>query len=147
VFRDKFASSPVFYRVDGKPLTIWSGTWAYSYAQVATVTGAVRPQLLVLSTEKGVAGFKRISAVTDGDAYYWSSVNPATDSGYQAKLDQMSQAIHSAGKYWIAPFAPGSMPGCWAESGLCPGITARPCVPSTPPRCGLPRTCWTHQLE
>jgi hypothetical protein len=107
VFRDKFASSPVFYRVDGKPLTIWSGTWAYSYAQVATVTGAVRPQLLVLSTEKSVAGFKRISAVTDGDAYYWSSVNPATDSRYQAKLDQMSQAIHSAGKYWIAPFAPG----------------------------------------
>jgi hypothetical protein len=107
VFRDKFASSPVFYRVDGKPLTIWSGTWAYSYAQVAAVTGAVRPQLLVLSTEKSVAGFKRISAVTDGDAYYWSSVNPATDSGYQAKLNQMSQAIHSAGKYWIAPFAPG----------------------------------------
>jgi hypothetical protein len=107
VFRDKFASSPVFYRVNGKPLTIWSGTWAYSYAQVAMVTGAVRPQLVVLSTEKGVAGFKRISAVTDGDAYYWSSVNPATDPGYQAKLDQMSQTIHSAGKYWIAPFAPG----------------------------------------
>jgi hypothetical protein len=107
MFRDKFASSPVFYRVDGRPLTIWSGTWAYSYAQVAMVTGAVRSQLLVLSTEKNVAGFKRISAVTDGDAYYWSSVNPATDSGYLAKLDQMSQAIHSAGKYWIAPFAPG----------------------------------------
>ena len=107
VFLDKFASSPVFYRVDGKPLTIWSGTWAYSYAQVAMVTSAVRPQLLVLSTEKNVAGFKRISAVTDGDAYYWSSVNPATDPGYQGKLNQMSQAIHSAGKYWIAPFAPG----------------------------------------
>jgi Glycosyl hydrolase family 99 len=107
VFRDKFAGSPVFYRVNGKPLTIWSGTWAYSYAQVAMVTSAVRPWLLVLSTEKDVAGFKRISAVTDGDAYYWSSVNPATDSGYQAKLDQMSEAIHRAGKYWIAPFAPG----------------------------------------
>jgi hypothetical protein len=107
LFLDKFASSPVFYRVDGKPLTIWSGTWAYTYAQVAMVTSAVRPRLLVLSTEKNVAGFKRIAAVTDGDAYYWSSVNPATDSGYENKLNQMSQAIHSAGKYWIAPFAPG----------------------------------------
>ena len=28
-FRDKFASSPVFFRLGGKPLTIWSGTWAY----------------------------------------------------------------------------------------------------------------------
>lgn len=105
-FRDKFAANPVFYRINGKPLTIWSGTWAFSYAQVARVTSAVRPKLLVLSTEKDVSGFERIASVTDGDAYYWSSVNPATNSGYQAKLDQMSQAIRRAGKYWIAPFAP-----------------------------------------
>lgn len=106
-FRDKFASNPVFYRINGKPLTIWSGTWAFSYDQVASVTGAVRPQLLVLSTEKNMAGFERVAAVTDGDAYYWSSVNPATNTRYQAKLDQMSQAVHRAGGYWIAPFAPG----------------------------------------
>ena len=106
-FRDEFASSPVFFRVDGKPLAIWSGTWAFSYGQVAQVTGAVRPGLLVLGTEKNVAGFDRIASITDGDAYYWSSVNPATQTGYQAKLDQMSQAVHRAGKYWIAPLAPG----------------------------------------
>lgn len=106
-FRDRFAGNPVFYRVDGKPLTIWSGTWAFSYAQVAQVTSAVRPQLLVLSTEKDMTGFERIAGVTDGDAYYWSSVNPATNTGYGAKLDRMSQAIRRAGKYWIAPFAPG----------------------------------------
>jgi hypothetical protein len=106
-FRDKFAANQVFYQINGKPLTIWSGTWAFSYAQVARVTSAVRPRLLVLSTEKDVAGFQRIASVTDGDAYYWSSVNPATNSGYQAKLDQMGRAIHNAGKYWVAPFAPG----------------------------------------
>ena len=106
-FRDRFAGNPVFYRVDGRPLTIWSGTWAFSYAQVAQVTSAVRPQLLVLSTEKDMTGFERIAGVTDGDAYYWSSVNPATNTGYGAKLDRMSQAIRRTGKYWIAPFAPG----------------------------------------
>ena len=58
-FRDEFASSPVFFRVDGKPLTIWSGTWAFSYDQVAQVTRAVRPGMLVLCTEKNVAGFDR----------------------------------------------------------------------------------------
>ena len=106
-FRDEFASSPAFFRVDGKPLTIWSGTWAFSYDQVAQVTRAVRPGMLVLCTEKNVAGFDRLASITDGDAYYWSSVNPATQTGYQAKLDQMGQAIHRSGKYWIAPFAPG----------------------------------------
>jgi hypothetical protein len=107
LFRDDYASSPVWLRVNGKPLTIWSGTWAYSHAAVASVTSAVRGSLLVLSTEKSVAGFRRLADVTDGDAYYWSSVNPQTDSGYAEKMDAMSNAIHQAGKYWIAPFAPG----------------------------------------
>ena len=106
-FRDEFASNPVFFRVDGKPLTIWSGTWAYTYGQVAQVTSAVRPGMLVLCTEKNVAGFDRLAGITDGDAYYWSSVDPATDTGYESKLDQMSAAVHRDGKYWIAPFAPG----------------------------------------
>lgn len=106
-FRDQFAGNPVFLRIGGKPLTIWSGTWAFTHAQVARVTGAVRPDLLVLASEKSVAGFTRVADVTDGDAYYWSSVNPATNTYYGAKLDQMSRAIHRDGKYWIAPFAPG----------------------------------------
>jgi hypothetical protein len=63
--------------------------------------------MLVLSTEKSVAGYKRIADLTDGDSYYWSSVNPITNQNYDAKLTQMSAAIHADGKYWIAPFASG----------------------------------------
>jgi hypothetical protein len=107
MFRAKFAASPAMFRLGGKPLTIWSGTWAYSHAQVAQVTSAVRPSMLVLSTEKSASGYQRIADVTDGDAYYWSSVNPATNTHYGSKLDQMSGAVHHDGKYWIAPFAPG----------------------------------------
>lgn len=106
-FRDRYASNPVFFRLDGKPLTIWSGTWAFSRAEVARVTSAVRPGMLVLSTEKSVAGFRSVAGVTDGDAYYWSSVNPASNRRYASKLDAMSRAVHHAGEYWIAPFAPG----------------------------------------
>ncbi len=106
-FMEKYAKDPVFFRLAGKPLTIWSGTWAYSHAAVAGVTGPVRGRMLVLSTEKNVQGYQRLADVTDGDAYYWSSVNPATNSSYATKLDQMSAAAHRAGQYWIAPFAPG----------------------------------------
>ena len=97
----------MFFRLGGKPLTIWSGTWAFPRAAVARVTSPVRRKILVLSTEKSAAGFQRLARVTDGDAYYWSSVNPATDPGYTAKLRAMSAAIHRDRKYWIAPFAPG----------------------------------------
>jgi hypothetical protein len=107
MFKNDFASDPVFYRLGGKPLTIWSGTWDYSHADVARVTTAVRGSMLVLSTEKNVKGFMRLADVTDGDAYYWSSVNPLTNTNYAAKLGEMSKVIHHDRKYWIAPFAPG----------------------------------------
>jgi hypothetical protein len=106
-FAKQFAGNPVFARMGGKPWTIFSGTWAYSHADVARITSGVRPGLLVLSTEKSVAGYRRIADVTDGDAYYWSSVNPATNANYAEKLDAMSAAVHADAKYWIAPFAPG----------------------------------------
>jgi hypothetical protein len=106
-FSKDYAPDPVFYRIGGKPLTIWSGTWAYTHAQVAQVTNPVRGSMLVLNTEKSTDGYHRVSDVTDGDAYYWSSVNPATNQGYGAKLSAMSSAVHADGKYWIAPFAPG----------------------------------------
>jgi hypothetical protein len=106
-FADHYASDPAFFRLGGKPLTIWSGTWAYSHADIAAVTAPVRGTIRVLATEKNLAGFLRVADVTDGDAYYWSSVNPATNTYYGPKLDAMSRAIHRDGKYWIAPFAPG----------------------------------------
>jgi hypothetical protein len=106
-FLDTYANSPVFLRLRGRPLTIWSGTWMFSHTAVARVTRNVRSKLLVLNTEKNVAGFLRLADVTDGDAYYWSSVNPATNTYYGAKLIDLSKVIHQHGEYWIAPFAPG----------------------------------------
>src|SRR5207244_426980 len=106
-FRNEYATDPVFYRMGGKPLTIWSGTWAYSHDDVAKVTKPVRDSMLVLNTQKNVKDYQAIADVTDGDAYYWSSVNPDTNSSHSVKLNAMSKAAHDAGKYWIAPFAPG----------------------------------------
>src|SRR5690348_5820751 len=102
-FANHYASDPAFFRLGHKPLTIWSGTWAYSHAAIASVTAPVRRTIRVLATEKNLDGFLRVADVTDGDAYYWSSVNPATNTYYGPKLDSMSHAIHRRGKYWIAP--------------------------------------------
>ncbi|GAA1767835.1 endo-1,3-alpha-glucanase family glycosylhydrolase [Agromyces humatus] len=106
-FARDFAPDAVFHRLDGKPLTIFSGTWKFSATDVAHITDAVRSDLLVLSTEKNVEGYERIASSTDGNAYYWSSVNPATNTRYAAKLRAMGEAVHADGKYWLAPFAPG----------------------------------------
>jgi len=107
LFRDSFADDPVFLRIRGRPLTIFSGTWAFDHDGVAAITAPVRDSLQVLSTEKNLDGYRRLADVTDGDAYYWSSVDPDTHPNYPEKLMAMSQAIHADGKIWIAPFSPG----------------------------------------
>jgi hypothetical protein len=62
---------------------------------------------LILASERDLDGYTRLATMVDGDAYYWSSVNPATFPGYSNKLIQMSQAVHNNNGLWIAPAAPG----------------------------------------
>jgi hypothetical protein len=107
LFRDTYADDPVFLRIGGKPLTIFSGTWAFEHNAVSSITAPVRDSLLVLSTEKSVQGYQRLADVTDGDAYYWSSVDPDTHPSYPDKLNAMGAAIHADANLWIAPFSPG----------------------------------------
>ncbi len=105
-FINQFSGRKAF-QVFSKPLIIWSGTWKYSPEQVAQVTKTRRNSLLILGSEKSVQGLQRLSGLVDGDAYYWSSVNPDTFSGYETKLNGMSEAVHKDGGIWIPPAAPG----------------------------------------
>jgi hypothetical protein len=105
-FARRFAHDPAF-KMYAKPVVVWSGTWRFSRAEVASVTRARRSRLLILASEKNVPGYQRLSGLVDGDAYYWSSVNPDTYPSYRAKLDELSSAVHADGGLWIAPAAPG----------------------------------------
>ncbi len=105
-FVQHFASRKPF-QLFPKPLVIWSGTWQYSTEDVASVTQTRRASLLILASERNLEGYLRLAKLVDGDAYYWSSVNPDTMSGYQAKLVGMSQAVHQNHGIWIPPAAPG----------------------------------------
>ena len=68
---------------------------------------AGRGRLLILASERNTDAYRRLADVVDGDAYYWSSVNPDTFPGYEAKLREMGRAVHARGGLWIAPAAPG----------------------------------------
>lgn len=95
------------FRIFAKPTVIWSGTWQFSAADVARITAPVRGAISVLGSEKNVAGYERIASSVDGDAYYWSSVNPATYKGYIEKLADLGSAVHADLGLWIAPAAVG----------------------------------------
>jgi hypothetical protein len=90
-----------------KPMLIWSGTWEFSMEEIASVVQNKRDQILILASEKNVEGYQRLSGIVDGDAYYWSSVNPYTHQGYLEKLIAMSEVVHEDEGLWVAPAAPG----------------------------------------
>ncbi|HJQ49673.1 MAG TPA: endo-1,3-alpha-glucanase family glycosylhydrolase [Gaiellaceae bacterium] len=105
-FLHRYGRNPAF-NFDGKPIVVWSGTWKFSRSSIAAVSRLVRPRMLLLASEKSVDGYRRVRQFVDGDAYYWSSVNPQLDRWAGRKLDEMSQAIHDRGGLWIAPAAAG----------------------------------------
>ena len=105
-FIHRFAGNRSFDLFD-KPLVIWSGTWRYGAAEIARVTAPRRKRLLILASEKSTADYARVQASVDGDAYYWSSVDPERYPTYGQKLVEMGQAVHASGGLWIAPAAPG----------------------------------------
>jgi hypothetical protein len=103
---DRWTRSPAFDVFD-RPLVIWSGTWRFSAAEVARVTRPLRDRLLILASERDPQGIRRLAGLVDGDAYYWSSVDPLEMPGYRQKLAAMERAVHARGGLWIAPAAPG----------------------------------------
>lgn len=105
-FMNRYADHPAFDLFE-KPMVIWSGTWEFSAEEIASVVQDKRARLLILASEKNVEGYQRLSGLVDGDAYYWSSVDPYAHDGYLEKLNAMSDAVHEGGGLWIAPAAPG----------------------------------------
>ena len=105
-FIEHYSEEQAFYLYD-KPLMIWSGTWKFSREEVESVVNGKREHILILASERNVDGYTRLADLVDGDAYYWSSVNPDTFPGYLEKLTSLSEAIHANGGLWIAPAAPG----------------------------------------
>jgi hypothetical protein len=103
---EHYGRDPVF-DIFGRPLVIWSGSWEFSREQIAQVTESRRDGLLILASEKSAEDYLAKADLFDGDAYYWSSVNPHTYPGYPEKLRSMAEAVHNHGGLWIAPAAPG----------------------------------------
>jgi hypothetical protein len=105
-FRRVFARSPAFRTWD-RPVVIWTGTWKFSYAQLEHVIASRRKDLLFMASEKNPDDYRAKAPLFDGDAYYWSSVDPDTYPRYPQKLASMAAAVHEAGGLWFPPAAPG----------------------------------------
>ena len=81
------------------------------------MTRGRRDKLMLLASERNAQDYSKLAPSVDGNAYYWSSVNPDTFPGYVAKLREMGRAVHRRKGIWIAPAAPGFSPGGQSPRG------------------------------
>ncbi len=103
-----YAPHAVWYRVNGKPLTVFHDTRWFTGSEISSITRPVRSRIKVLSSAHSVAEYYRVAPYTDGDAYYWPAVNPSTNPGFANRLRDIGAAVHKVNvKIWIAPIAPG----------------------------------------
>jgi hypothetical protein len=101
-----YRHDPVF-DMYGRPLVVWGGTWRFTRRAVEEVSRALDHRVLLLASSRTVGGYRRIAPFVDGNAYYWSSVNPFAHDRYPERLAEMGRAVHHDGGLWIAPAAPG----------------------------------------
>lgn len=105
-FVDTYSGNPVF-EIFGKPAVILTGTPVMDVASITRVRDALGGRALLLGSEKNVDGYQRVAGAVDGNLYYWSSVDPQTNTRYGTKLRAFGEAVHQRGGIWIAPVAPG----------------------------------------
>jgi hypothetical protein len=105
-FVHNYADNPVF-DLFGKPVVIWSGTWEFDRSDIESVTTPLRDKISILASQKQLESYDDVADLVDGNAYYWSSVDPSSSPNYGDKLLKMSDRVHANGGLWIAPAAPG----------------------------------------
>ena len=107
-FMHAYGADPVF-DVFGAPTIILSGTPSFSIEDITTVRDAVlgAGPAHFLGSEHSGDDYAARRDVLDGDAYYWSSVDPDRDRGYSDRLTALAASIRDDGGLWIAPAAPG----------------------------------------
>jgi hypothetical protein len=97
------------FQVFGRPAIVWSGTWEFSDGDVAgvrTIIDAPTTSLL-LGSEKSAKDYAQRSKLLDGNAYYWSSVDPNRTPGFERRLNDLRGAVRADAGIFFAPVVPG----------------------------------------
>jgi hypothetical protein len=105
-FLERYGQREAFAMYD-RPVVIWSGTWEFDAADIRLVTANYPDTLYILASERNTEGYERLAHAVDGNAYYWSSVNPDVDKNHAKRLTEMGNAVRDHGGLWVAPAAPG----------------------------------------
>ena len=61
----------------------------------------------MLASQRSAEEYATVAPYVDGDAYYWSSLDPEVDLRAQERLDDLAAEVHRSRGLWIPSVAPG----------------------------------------
>ena len=94
-------------RRNGQIVVVWSGSHHYPLSTLREVSKAVRGRVFLVGDESLSSLNHDRLRTFDGLTYYWSSQNPYANPQSFSQLKTLAHRVHSRGKPWFAPFAPG----------------------------------------
>jgi hypothetical protein len=118
----EYTEHPVFRIADAtdRPLVSWMGSSSYRPEEIRTASASLRSEIALIGNEHRLENWERgVADSFDGDHWYWSSQNPATNPASFAQLRALASAIHDEDKLWLAPIAPGFNISNFGLGGSC----------------------------
>jgi hypothetical protein len=103
----QFGSNPAWEKIDGQPVVTFTGSRRYTTADVTKISSAVRDKFYFVGDESRSSITDARLALFDGLTYYWSSQDPYGNPASFSQIKELGDKVHTAGKRWFAPFAPG----------------------------------------
>jgi hypothetical protein len=105
-FSQRYGKDPAFKNdYSNKPVVMWLDSRKYPIETVRAVSAAARPSVYLVGDETYLS-WPRDGAYLDASSYYWSTQNPQSKAS-RTNIASLADAIHGAGKAWLAPFIPG----------------------------------------
>ena len=104
----KYGNDPAFDRSNGgKPTLIWVGSYKYPLSVIAPVTTRFHPSWYLVGGYQWNSWNSSVAPYFDADSPYWSSQDPWGNPQSFQQLAGLSATLHSEGKAYFAPLAPG----------------------------------------
>ena len=104
----RYGNDPALDRSNGgKPTLIWVGSYKYPLSVIAAVSPRFRPSWYLVGGYQWNSWNSSVAPYFDGDSPYWSSQDPWGNPQSFQQLAGLSATLHSEGKAYFAPLAPG----------------------------------------
>jgi len=104
----QYGNDPAFDRSNGgKPTLIWVGSYKYPLSVIAAVSTRFHPSWYLVGGYQWNSWNSSVAPYFDADSPYWSSQDPWDNPQSFQQLAGLSATLHSEGKAYFAPLAPG----------------------------------------